>query len=522
MAHLASTLKIRETLFKTNQAPSEEDSKAIDAQLAQLREERSRLAVRLAEIDAAIPQLKAIQHPIRYIPDDVLGRIFEYATPWCLEDGAEKDSFPPGWFLDETSAPWNLSYVCRNWRAVCLSLPLLWSASCVPWVESYSGWVERLDTVYRRSGPLPLRLYFHHIPQGRLPIVLSLESAHRWRCVRLNIHWDRDSNDDITVLHDYLFPHLTHLALCQEGQKREFPKIVAPCLQNLELVDACIPYRCLNLPWSQITRYKSTESDHVFIGLMKNLKEIIIEEDSGLRLWRNLDIQNVVSMNGVRRLEYIHTNDEPETRRGSFYTRFFTHYRFASLHTLIIFDESPEDEEFFAFSLPSVVELSLSFQRPHMIRGILLATPSVESLHLQSRSGQVRLMQCLGFERRAPVANLRQLRHILLTLIEGPHLDIPALSRAITTVKLNDTLPLETVSFYSGTLGKEPPRCTSGSYWVKMIQQGSGILDKKTPWSTSGSYWVQEIQQGIANEVEKWTEEGIQVHCHYNVEHRFA
>ncbi|KIY65653.1 hypothetical protein CYLTODRAFT_424170 [Cylindrobasidium torrendii FP15055 ss-10] len=496
MAHLASILNIQETLFTTNQVPSEADSKVIEVKLAQLREERSRLAARLAETEATIAHLKAIQHPIRYIPDDVLGRIFEYATPWCFGDGTERDSFPP--IPLKLDAPWTLSHVCRNWRAVCLSLPQLWSAFWVLWGEpGTTEWVERLDTLYPRSEPLLLRLYADYISEACLPTLL--ESAHRWRCIRLHIDWNMNSDDDV-VLHDCLFPHLTHLALRQTGRNREFPKIVAPCLQNLELVDAWIPYRCL-LPWDQITQYKSTNTDHDLIGLMKNLEEIVIEDNSTFCRWHNLDTRNVVSMNSVRRLEYTDTNtdDDEEIGHGSCYTKLFTHYQFTSLRTLVITDAFPEGAGF-AFTLPSVIELSLSFQKPYTIRGILYATPNMQSLHLRVESdAQIWLMNYThpALQQRPPVAHLRQLRHLLLTLMEGPPLVVFALGRAITDLKVDYELPLETVSFYSGILGEEKTRAPK-------------------------SQWVKNLQEEIPDDVDVWTARGIQVQYHYNVQHRFA
>ncbi|KIY64306.1 hypothetical protein CYLTODRAFT_457333 [Cylindrobasidium torrendii FP15055 ss-10] len=452
MAHLASTLNIPETLFTTNQVPSDEDSKAIDAKLAQLREEQSSLTLRLTRIEAMIACLKPIRHPIRYVPDDILGRIFEYVAPWSIAE----DSFPPPDVSGELGAPWILSHVCQNWRAVCLSLPNLWSAFRVPFGKqdaSRSPWfAEKMDTVYWRSEPLPLRLCVDDVSTASLPVLLK--STHRWRCIRFTSR--RPSGcSQADIFHNRLFPILSHLSLIREDDSTP-TNILAPSLRNLELIQTSVHCK-LVVPWEQIVWHKSTNSDIEFVGYMKNLEELVMVGNYCYTEDNDNDVQDTrrITLPKVRRLEF----DNRPVRYGiSFPYRLFNQYHFDSLRTLIIDICDPSPCITFAFSLPSVIELSLWFQQDAAAtKDVLLATPNVQSLHLQSKYGTSGLL--MRPYNRFPVlgqppslASLHHLRHLLLTIPESGSLYIRGLHEVVTALKMDYGLPLETVSFYGGLL----------------------------------------------------------------------
>ncbi|KAK0245291.1 hypothetical protein EDD85DRAFT_873339 [Armillaria nabsnona] len=87
---------------------------------------------------------KALLHPIRSVPDDVLSYIFSFCVHEVYDLLKEKDA-PNS--LDSRKPPWTLSQVCRSWRRVALSAPSLWR--CIS-----------LDfELYREPGDVHLHLF---------------------------------------------------------------------------------------------------------------------------------------------------------------------------------------------------------------------------------------------------------------------------------------------------------------------------------------------------------------------------
>ncbi|KIY62372.1 hypothetical protein CYLTODRAFT_426980, partial [Cylindrobasidium torrendii FP15055 ss-10] len=491
MAHLASVLDIRETLFTTNQLPSEDESKAIKAKLVQLRAERTKLKLRLSNIEAILPELEAIRHPMRCIPDDILGLIFECATPWCLADGIAEDSFPPrpnNPKPGKLGAPWILSHVCRNWRAVCLSLPHLWSTLRVgfPGLLGNTQCAMRIATMCQRSLPLPLRLYITgSFPSTILQVVL--DTTHRWRCICMPTSH--------VSLPDYFFPCLTHLALYFSFSAGKIStNVVAPRLHNLELRDGRINPG-LRLPWHQITRYTSVNTSLDFLQHMKNLEEITINEDKGVRAEVH-QTQHII-LPRMRRLEYdgIHGIGGLNSL-----LRRFDQSSFTSLRTLVLFNPYYEDSDPpIELSLPSVVELSLCFGSAHYgVRNILRATPNVQSLHIDGGEDPQSLMDEPHYPEWPSVASLHQLKHLSFPLTgANPFFDIAALDGAVAGLKTYE-LPLETISFYGG----DWKGGTSG-----MKSEGK---------------WLAFVCKGMNRSLDMCMKNGIQIRYHYDTEHRFS
>ncbi|PBK59161.1 hypothetical protein ARMSODRAFT_855038, partial [Armillaria solidipes] len=76
-----------------------------------------------AKVTGNLLTAKALLHPIRSVPDDVLSYIFSFCVHEVydlLNDNAVHNS------LDSRKPPWTLSQVCRSWRSVSLSTASLW------------------------------------------------------------------------------------------------------------------------------------------------------------------------------------------------------------------------------------------------------------------------------------------------------------------------------------------------------------------------------------------------------------
>lgn len=80
-------------------------------------------ALNLAKSYAA--KIRALFHPLRTFPAEILIEIFRYCVPCYLQDEYQ-DS------LDPKTHAWVLSHVCRRWRAIVLSDPHLWRAVDLP------------------------------------------------------------------------------------------------------------------------------------------------------------------------------------------------------------------------------------------------------------------------------------------------------------------------------------------------------------------------------------------------------
>ncbi|KIY64308.1 hypothetical protein CYLTODRAFT_425347 [Cylindrobasidium torrendii FP15055 ss-10] len=418
MAHFASALNIRQELFTTNQPPSEEELKVVDAKLARLREEHALLTLRLAEMERMSPYLVSIRHPMRILPDDILTLIFEYATPWCFADGVGEDSFPsPDPMGSGLGPPWTLSHVCKNWRAICLSRPHLWSTLRIANAAGVYRSAQKIDTIFQRSEPLPLRLYITEmVPPTILPLVLG--TAFRWRCLYAD-----PAHVGLSGKNNHFFPSLTHLALdLSESPTMSAAYIVAPCLHSLDLHDGfSTSASLLRLPWEQIKRYKAvnTTSFEILLQGMRNLEELIINEDAKEEeeLYTGTVLRPRISLAKLRYLEY-----ESEFGSDSLTRLVNQCVNMESLRTLVIVNRSREYHVVpLERSLPSVLELSLSFGDADGVREFLGAAPNVQSLHFEFNGSEVEDLESMLLcptttTERPTAAGLRQLKHLSFTL----------------------------------------------------------------------------------------------------------
>ncbi|KIY64296.1 hypothetical protein CYLTODRAFT_425339 [Cylindrobasidium torrendii FP15055 ss-10] len=496
MPHLAiaSAVNLREILFNSNQVPSEEELQAIDALLIQLRAEQNLPTIqdaRLSDIAAMISLLDSVLHPMRYIPDDILALIFMYTTPCSLADGIAEDSIPR--LTDHLDSPWTLPQVCRNWRALSLSLPCLWSSFCVPFKDlDNPKRARRIELCIQRSEPLPLRICFDHSACAT-HLALLPQTTRRWRFLRIECYHGGPAQDNIFV--DRLFPRLTHLALdmwCSQTPTT----ILAPCLRNLEVQCTSIDSG-LVVPWLQITQYRSIDTDLEFIARMENLEELVVIEDTFTLHNNYSEVPNPKGtiLPNVRRLEH----DNTEGVLGSDpHTWLFTRYSFTSLRTLVIIDPNRtyEEDEYpsFAFSLPSVIELSLSFSFADDIRNILLATPNVQSLHIEGKEDPDSLVYCSP-SARPSVPCLRQIKHLSFAVGDDQFIGLE-FNNVLKMLQDYD-LPLEAISFYRSIQDEDE----------NMIPEGE---------------WTTYIQEEMADSLGSWMNDGIRVIYHSTVEHKFA
>lgn len=131
------------------------------------------------------------------LPTELLSDIFE----WCLPDDANRRDAPL-----HLLAPWTLTWVCRQWRIVCLSTPKLWTRIKLGHYGSEPAGDEQiLDLWLSRSSILPLYISLTHemrdnfesvvfndarkqaYLRGMLAVFNKVISvSHRWRVFKLH------------------------------------------------------------------------------------------------------------------------------------------------------------------------------------------------------------------------------------------------------------------------------------------------------------------------------------------------
>ncbi|OCB90743.1 hypothetical protein A7U60_g2042 [Sanghuangporus baumii] len=109
--------------------------------------------------------------PCKILPTEVVAGIFEY----CLPSGPERLDVPL-----QRLAPLTLTWVCKSWRNLCLSLPTLWTELAIGHNGSIPEEdVHLLELWIVRSGYLPISLRFNYEIDDELRPVLFNQEEHQ-------------------------------------------------------------------------------------------------------------------------------------------------------------------------------------------------------------------------------------------------------------------------------------------------------------------------------------------------------
>ncbi|KAF8913449.1 hypothetical protein CPB85DRAFT_1434083 [Mucidula mucida] len=223
-----------------------------------------------ARMQGVLAKCRGVLSPLRHLPQEILTEIFHFS---CVDHTN---------LLDTSDGPWCLAQVCRRWRNIVLSTPLLWAhLHCFdstggkdvalrkasiptlrralalsdkvpldiilhvddldPYADNphvmkiYELWIEELMSVSERWKHLSLSIYQDAIPlletvHGRIPLLETLE---------LNSHSPRVSGEGV----------ITAFA--------DAPSLREVRLENINPLD----YYEVDIPLSQITRMESTWVD---------------------------------------------------------------------------------------------------------------------------------------------------------------------------------------------------------------------------------------------------------------------
>ncbi|KAK0197974.1 hypothetical protein F5146DRAFT_66366 [Armillaria mellea] len=140
----------------------------LDERIMQTQQLLHALMEEHAQAAADLRHAKAVLHPMRALPDDILCEIFIYNTPtWDeMADAGRRLAFYDS--LDPRNGPWVLAQICRNWRSVALSMPSLWSCISL----DFNVYFRQRD----RSKDVSLQLAMHLQRARRVPLSIRIES----------------------------------------------------------------------------------------------------------------------------------------------------------------------------------------------------------------------------------------------------------------------------------------------------------------------------------------------------------
>ena len=284
----------------------------LHASIAALDRKRKRLAGRL-------PSYKLTLNPVRRLPNEILAYIFGL----CLDEPAPHEAVFVS--LRPSGPRWVVSQVCKQWRALAISLPQLWTIVGVnfrpPGSEMDSGRVvespavERLLSVcLQRARDKPLCICWGQYWSTDKLLSVLLSRSYQWKDARFTV-----GMDGVRFLssHIGMFPNLISLCLSFEednwSDADPEDKIYmafqdAPSLRYLSLHGCPDAWRILPklLPWKQTIELNISGVNDGFISDMEEDCWDFLPLMENLRVW-SLEMLDYAGPMPVIRLANLHT-----------------------------------------------------------------------------------------------------------------------------------------------------------------------------------------------------------------------
>ncbi|KAJ6617394.1 hypothetical protein B0H10DRAFT_1914386 [Mycena sp. CBHHK59/15] len=207
---------------------------------------------------------------LRRLPADILGEVFAWAVLFSYRDARGST-----WKWMERN-PWALSHVCSRWRAIAISLPLLWS-------HIESGVPPRmLAALIARSVPCSMTIELRSSDVEALQVLV--QHSHRWGALILHITAQmlpvlmrvRGLLPVLRQLKCWNFYH-TDTDICDAFE-------TAPMLTDITLTASKLQV----LPWNQLTRLRlfTRNSDGLYpLGSTQNLVKLSLLNPSESFIW---------------------------------------------------------------------------------------------------------------------------------------------------------------------------------------------------------------------------------------------
>lgn len=275
-------------LFATNLAPSPSEEHIARQTISDLTNQVAQLLAQTEAIRRRIDTHKAIIHPMRRLPEEVMAHILRFACSESSGDTPKVLNVSDRVTLDTTQGVWTYSQVCHLWRRILLSprMTSLWAKIYISTEDRCmvrgrnSSHVDALRTILDRSRKHPLSIIFDApnpdlsgvIPNGRLLEIIAYQSS-RWRDIRIQA-----TDTNLSIIQPRIassLPHLRtlHLFCSNRASLASRPPLQfnfkdAPQLRDVVL--HIYDHSLMVLPWSQLEFFESEFfGDHQFELLRK-------------------------------------------------------------------------------------------------------------------------------------------------------------------------------------------------------------------------------------------------------------
>ncbi|KAJ7983211.1 hypothetical protein DFH06DRAFT_717039 [Mycena polygramma] len=256
----------------------EERLNTLETQVRDLAATLANLVQRRYEAAQQLREHRAILHPLRRAPPELICEIFVFA----LDDSGDDTGL--GY-----APPWYLGQICRSWRRWALAYPRLWSHITVPSSPASFKDYAAFEALLLRSFNAPMNVRWtalvdqyegdkRSVDSGSAS--LALAHCRRWASLRLDLSIGPVA-DALNWLHPAkgCLPSLRTLDMVSHGNSVRIPDVfsVAPSLCQVLLTDWQFSYYSpdIPIPWDQITHYRGAYDDASQLNILRTAPNLV-------------------------------------------------------------------------------------------------------------------------------------------------------------------------------------------------------------------------------------------------------
>ncbi len=342
-----------------------------------------------------VSDARALLHPLRDIPDEILREIFVVAVMAEDDGGIGLDTD----LLDTRKAAWTLSHVCHQWRAVALTSQGLWSDIYLSFMPQNSyrqrlrerAWMLGVVLDRSRSQNLSVTIISDDDLSSDPLWLMLIPTAPRWKRAHLELPFS--TFQSLSGCKAF-FSRLTRLDVYSDPPEEDNFQIldafsIAPRLTTLEL--KAQESDLYDIPYHEITAFITSDQmnhDHLrLLAGMPNLEELILHH--GAASSQALTPASVTLANVV--VFELGEASEPEGQGSA--TQLLTHLLLPSLQALSLILNS-EMSPVFPNNFPhagTITFLSLRFsllvpEDTQSLEAFLRRLPKVTALKIRSQN----------------------------------------------------------------------------------------------------------------------------------------